>query len=175
MPLIKTVSHEEAEGQIKQVYDMMAAMAGSVPKPLQLLSVSPKIFDVNMQALQYYFQHPNLSANLLAAIRFVSATHCEYPYCIDMNKKILTNMAGMSEDQVAQLLKDPEGLDMPEKDRAMLTFVKNALKAPEDVQQEDVDKLRDLGWLDSDIFEAVNHGAFMVAGGILFNTFKMGI
>ncbi len=175
MPLLKIVSHEEAEGQIEQAYDMMASMAGSVPKPLQMLSVSPKIFDINMQALHYYFQHPTLSANLLAAIRFISATHCEYPYCIDMNKKILTQMAGMSEQQVEQLMKDPESLEMPDKDKAMLAFVKKAVQTPEDVQQPDVDKLRNLGWSDSDIFEAVNHGAFMVAGGILFNAFKMGI
>ena len=53
--------------------------------------------------------------------------------------------------------------------------MKKALEAPEDVQQEDVDKVREQGWADSDIFDAVNHGAFMVHGGIMFNVFKMGI
>ncbi len=175
MALIKTVAHEEADGSIKQVYDLMASLAGSVPKPLQLLSASPKLFDINYQALQYYMQHPTLSLQLLAAIRFISATRCEYPYCIDMNKTILTTMAGLSEQQAMTLLEDPQAVDWPEKEKAMLAFVKKALEAPEDVQQADVDKVREHGWTDTDIFDAVNHGAFMVTGGILFNVFKMGI
>lgn len=175
MALIQTVSPDQAEGPIKEVYDLMQQMAGMVPKPLQLMSASPKIFEGYMQTLKYYLAHPNLSPLLLAAIRFVSASHCEYPYCIDMNKKFLMHMGGVSEEQVDQLFKDPTTMDLPEKDQAMLALVLKAVQTPEDVQQDDIDKLHKLGWSDTDIFDAVIHGANMVAAGIAFNAFKMGI
>jgi alkylhydroperoxidase family enzyme len=175
MALIKTVSPEEAQGPIKEAYDMVQNMAGMVPKPLQLMSASPKIFEGYMKTLQYFLTHPNLSPVLLAGIRFVSASHCEYPYCIDFNKKALINIGGVSEEQAEKLLKDPINADLPEKDRAMLALVLKAVQTPEDVQQDDIDKVRNLGWSDSDIFDAVFHGASMVAAGIAFNAFKMGI
>jgi alkylhydroperoxidase family enzyme len=175
MALIKTVGPDEAEGAIKEVYDMMKEMAGMVPKPLQLMSASPKIFEGYVRTLQYYLAHPSLSPLLLACIRFVSASHCEYPYCIDLNKKFLTKMGGLSEEQVQQLFEDPTAVELPDKDRAMLSLVLKAIRTPEDVQQADVDRLRELGWSDSDIFDGVFHGASMVAAGIAFNAFKMGI
>jgi alkylhydroperoxidase family enzyme len=175
MALIKTAGPDEGEGTIKEAYDMMKAMAGGVPKPLQLMSASPGFFDLGFKSLQYYLKHPSLNPMLLAAIRFVSATHCEYPYCIEMNKKILIKMGGLSEEQAQKLVADPAGADLPEKDQAMLGLVTKAIQTPEDVQQPDVDKVRELGWSDADIFDAVMHGAQMVATGIAFNAFKMGI
>ena len=175
MSLIKTVIPEEAEGQIKEVYDQMLKIAGMVPKPLQLMSASPKIFDIGTQSTQYYMQHPTLNPVLLACIRFVSATHCEYPYCIDMNQKMLMVMGGLNEEQVQQLISEPTSIELPDKDKAMLLFVIKAIQTPEDIQKEDLDTVRNMGWSDQDIFEAANHGAFMVAGGLLFNIFKMGI
>jgi alkylhydroperoxidase family enzyme len=175
MALIKTVKPGEAEGPIKEAYDMMQNLAGMVPKPLQMMSASPKIFEGYMKTLQYFLAHPTLNPVLLASIRFVSASHCEYPYCIDLNKKFLINLGGVSEEQADKLLKDPTSAGLPEKDQAMLTLVVKAVQSPEDVQQDDIDKVRNLGWSDSDIFDAVFHGANMVAAGIAFNAFKMGI
>ncbi len=175
MALIQTIDPDVAEGLVKQFYDTMKKLVGMVPKPLQMYSASPRLFEINTQILQYYMSHPNLNPVLMACIRFVSATHCEYPYCIDMNKKILTQMVGLSEQQVQQLLEDPKSVDLPEKDKAMLDFVIKSIRTPEEVQQNDVDELRRLGWLDTDIYDAVSHGTMMVASGILFNAFKMGV
>ena len=40
----------------------------------------------------------------------------------------------------------------------MPLFVLKAVKTPEAVQQNDIDGLRELGWNDKDIFDAVAHG-----------------
>jgi alkylhydroperoxidase family enzyme len=175
MPLIKTIAPEEAQGTIKEMYDGVKAMAGFVPKPLQLMSASPGLFEVNAGFLKYFGNHPTLNPMLLACIRFAAATHCEHPYCIDLNRKILTSFVGLSDAQVKQLLEDPASVDLPEKDRALLAFVFKAIRTPEDVQQPDVDEVRGHGWTDTDIYDAVAHGTMMVAGGIAFSAFKMGI
>ena len=175
MPLLKTVSEEEATGTIKEMYTMMKGMAGFVPKPMQMYSVSPGMFEMQKKSIEYFMGHPNLSPILLAAIRYVGARTSEFPYCLDLNGDILMKMAGLSEEQLKALADDPGSITLPDRDKAMLAFVHKALTAPEDVAAEDVQKLRDMGWTDLDIFDASSHGAHMVAGGILFNTFKMGI
>jgi alkylhydroperoxidase family enzyme len=175
MALIKTVDPDEAQGVIKEVYDQMKALAGFVPKPLQMLSASEKVFEISTLGLKFYMTHPTLNPILLAHIRFMAATLGDFPYCIDMNKQILTTMGGLTDDQALALIGNPGSCSLPDKDKAMLVFVAKAMKTPEDVQQEDVDKLREIGWTDTDIFDAVNHGAQMNTGGLLFNVFKMGI
>lgn len=176
MALIKTVDPDQATGVIKLAFDMMKQLTGgTVPKPLLMRSASPNTFENNWQGMQYYMQHPTLSPILLACIRYATAASCEYPYCIEMNMKILTLMGGMTEAQARALIDDPGAANLNKKDEAMLGFVQKAMRTPEDVQQEDVDALRALGWSDPDMFDAVSHGAAMVSSGILFNTFKMGI
>jgi len=42
MAIIQTVSHEAAEGEIKEMYDMMLENAGIVPAPMELASASSR-------------------------------------------------------------------------------------------------------------------------------------
>ncbi|MFH1539386.1 MAG: hypothetical protein ABIH66_10540 [bacterium] len=175
MALIKTVKPEEAEGRIKEVYSMFQNTGSPVPKPMQLMSASPKLFDIFSQVVHYYLNHPTLSMPLLAHIRYLSASLCAYPYCIDFNKNILTGMLGVSEENAMSMMDDPSQATLEDKEVKMLVFVVKAVRTPEDVEPKDVEAVREAGWSDEDIFDAVNHGANMAAGGILFNAFKMGI
>jgi hypothetical protein len=43
MALIKTVSPENAEGEIKEHYSFFIQRAGFVPKPFEMMSVSPEL------------------------------------------------------------------------------------------------------------------------------------
>ncbi|MBW1793950.1 MAG: hypothetical protein JRJ38_05875 [Deltaproteobacteria bacterium] len=45
------------------------------------------------------------------------------------------------------------------------------VKTPGDVEQADVDRLRDLGWRDQDIFDAAYHGASMVSSSTVYKAF----
>ena len=52
-------------------------------------------------------------------------------------------------------------------------FVLKAVKSPESTTTEEIEALHDLGWTDSDIYDATFHGARMVAMSIVFNAFQM--
>jgi len=62
---------------------------------------------------------------------------------------------------------------LADKDKAMLLLVLKAVSTPEAVNAADLQKLRDLGWSDGDILDAVSHGARNKAADIIFNTFKI--
>lgn len=173
MALIKTVSPEEATGKVKQVYDVMLEKARAIPKPFQMMSPSPALLEIMLQTLGYYMEHPRLSFQLLTHIRLLVAQLYNYEYCVDFNAGILQMLANVTDEQLENLKSDPKQAPLNDKDKAMLLFVLKAVKAPDSVEQKDVDALHDQGWTDQDIIEATNHGADMVRHGILFKTFKM--
>ncbi|BEQ13841.1 carboxymuconolactone decarboxylase family protein [Desulfoferula mesophila] len=172
MAIIKLVPPEQAQGQVKEAYDMFAPM-GMIPAPMQMYSSSPAWMGVRTQLMGYYMQHPSLSAGLLALIRMLVAEELKYYYCISLNTGLLKTLGIADEDAAAKVLADPANPPLEAKDKAMLLFVLKAVKTPDEVCSEDTQKLRDLGWSDGDIIDATAHGASMVTDGILFKAFKM--
>jgi alkylhydroperoxidase family enzyme len=172
MALIQTVSPENAQGDAKEIYDTMQKNIGMVPAPMQLASASPWLMKIMWQSVQYYTQHPNLSFGLLSTIRYLVAQQYDYAFCTSFNKNFLM-MQGMSEDDIQKIVEDPLQAPLDDKDRAMLAFVMKAIKAPDAVAEEDMTQLRDLGWTDTDILDALTHGTNMIGSSILMKAFKM--
>lgn len=172
MALIRTVKPEEAEGKIKEAYDGFLKTAGMVPKPFQMFSVSPEMLELQGGIINYFMRHPNLRFPLLASIRFAVACEYDYSYCIKFNGDLL-QFAGLSGEQVEAIKANPANAVLDEKDKALLLFVLKALKEPENVKKDDIQSLRDMGWTDQDIFDAVTHGAGMIGPSKMFKAFRM--
>jgi alkylhydroperoxidase family enzyme len=172
MALIQFVEPDKAEGQVKEIYDTMQKNAGVIPAPLQLASASPWMLNMVWQSIRYYSRHPNLGFGLLSAIRYLVAQQCHFVFCTDFNKNML-KMQGLSDDDIQKMEKEPLQAPLDDKDRAMLAFVMKAVKTPEAVEKEDMDRLHALGWTDSDIMDALAHGTNMIGSSILMKTFKM--
>ena len=135
MALIKTVSPEQAEGKMKEAFDMFIENLGVIPKPLEMMSASPAIFELQLQRIQYYTNHPTLSFALLSHIRYLVAHNLSYKFCMDFNKLILKKQ-GLEDDDIKQIEADPTTSLLEEKESAMLAFVVNAVKAPSSVKAE---------------------------------------
>ena len=174
MAIIKTVSPETAEGETKKIYDMMLQNVGVVPSPLQMASASPGILNLSWESIKYYSQHPTLGFALLSTIRFLVAKHVNYAFCTDFNRNILKKQ-GLSNEDIDELIKDPQKAPLDDKEQAMLGFVMKAIKSPDSVEQQDMDQLHEMGWTDRDILDALVHGTNMVASSILMKTFKMDV
>jgi len=172
MALIQTVRPEKAEGEAKEIYDIMQKNIGIIPAPLELASASPWMLGMVWQSIQYYSQHPTLGFGLLSTIRYLVAQQYNYAFCINFNKKFLLKQ-GMSEDDIKKIAEDPLQAPLENKERAMLAFVMKAIKTPDAVVAEDMDQLHDLGWADNDIMDALTHGTNMIGSSILMKAFKM--
>jgi len=172
MALIQTIEPDKAEGKVKEIYDFMKENAGVTPAPMQLASASPWMLDMVWRSIQYFTRHPNLGFGLLSSIRYLVARQYDYEFCTGFNKKIL-KMQGLSDEDIEKMEKDPLQTPLDDKDRAMVSFVMKAIKSPDAVEKQDVDRLHDHGWADSDILDAMTHGTNMIASSILMKVFKM--
>ena len=172
MALIQTVSAENAEGKAKEIYDTMQKTIGLIPAPMQLASASPWMMDMMWQSVQYFSQHPNLGFGLLSSIRYLVAREYDYAFCTGFNKNFLM-MQGMSEEDIEKIVDDPLQAPLEDRERDMLAFVMKAIRTPDSVDKDDLDHLREQGWTDTDILEALTHGTNMIGSSILMKAFKM--
>lgn len=173
MPLIQTIAPEEATGELAKLYTIIETMRGSVGNNAKMFSISPELLRQQMDFIKFYMNHPTLSLPLLAAIRIMVSSGEECQFCIDYNTGMLINMAGWSFDQVAEMRNDPNAANLPEREIAMLNLAIKAIRNAHGVSANDLDTLREMGWSDSDILDAVNHATRMLATDIIFNTFKI--
>jgi len=172
MALIKTVEPDQATGQTREIYDTMLKTAGTIPAPLKMASASPWMLDMFWQSIRYYSSHPNLGFGLLSAIRYLVAQQYDYLFCTGFNKNLL-KMQGLTEEDIARMEEDPLQVPLDDRDQAMVAFVIKAVKTPEAVAAEDIDRLHELDWTDNDIMDAMAHATNMIGSSILMKTFKM--
>lgn len=172
MALILTTPQEKAEGRLAELYREVEQMFGVVPDGVKLLGVSPGILDNQIQIMGHYHGHPTLGTPLLAMIRMMVANACKSSYCTNMNRGLLER-AGLTKEQIDAALTDPGKAPLAEKEKVMLLFVLKACDDPHSATGADMDNLKNLGWTEKDIFEAVAHGARAVGTNIIFDTFRV--
>ncbi len=172
MPLIKTVDPENAEGIIKEGYSMFIKNIGMVPKPMEMMSASPALFEQNLKRIHYYSTHPTLSFALLAHIRYLSAHSLDYGFCMDFNKTVLKKQ-GVGEADFQRMEADPSKSLLEENENAMLAFVINSIKSPGSVTQKDIQTLKDMGWEERDMLDALAQGVSMIDHSIMMQVFQM--
>ena len=172
MSLLKTVPPDQAQGDVEAAYSFFIKGGLPVPKPLEMTSVSPGLIKIQKQVLDYFMNHPTLGFALLSIIRYLVAKRYNYQFCTNFNYNFL-KMQGMEDEDIEKIVSQPETAPIEDKDKAMLLFVLKALDTPDEVAREDVAALHEMGWTDSDIYDAAFHGAGMIAPSFLMKAFKM--
>ena len=172
MALINTVSPEKAEGSIKEAYEMFMKNIGMIPKPMEMMSASPALFDIQLQRIRYFSKHPTLSFPLLAHIRYLVAHNLNYSFCMDFNKHMLKKQ-GIGDEDIRKMEADPSQSLLEENESTMLAFVVKAVKNPGSVTAEDIKKLKDLGWEDRDMVDALSQGVSMIDHSIMMQAFQI--
>lgn len=172
MARITTISPENAEGIIKEGYDMFMKNIGIIPKPMEMMSASPALFETQLKRISYFSKHPTLSFALLAHIRYLVAHKLDYSFCMDFNRLVLKKL-GLTEQDIQKMEKDPSKSLLEENEKAMLVFVIKSVKAPKSVTQSDIDRLREMGWNDRDMVDALSQGVSMIDHSIMMEVFQM--
>ncbi|MEI7661132.1 MAG: hypothetical protein WCK34_02990 [Bacteroidota bacterium] len=172
MSLLKLVEQEEATGRVAEIYESMTSTMGFIPNAFKVFSPSAYVLDKQFANLGYYMRHKTLGGKLLAFIRLLVSEQEQCTYCIGMNAGILMQY-GVLPEMLEGIKVDPATAPLEENELAMLLFVLDVVKDSNAITQADVEKLRNLGWPDSDILEAAYHGASAVASDKIFNAFKI--
>jgi uncharacterized peroxidase-related enzyme len=173
MTILQTVTPETATGEVAEIYAQIKAAWGYVPTAIQAFSANPFLLRHQWEYYGNIMQHPRLTFPLTASIRMLVSQGGNCTYCIDMNAGMLINMAGWTPEQIAATRADFNDSPLSPQEKILLGLVLKATRDSNSVNVADLQAARAAGWSDSDILDAVNHGARMVAADIIINGFKV--
>ncbi len=173
--LIKTLSPQDATGEVAKVYQEMNASWKMIPNPMKLYSNNPEIMRHKWDSFKFSSNYKNIDDKLQAMIRMLVSMQHDCEYCIGFNESYLVNVFKVPASDVMAMKKNPSLAPLDEKQKALLLFVLKATKDSKSTNKEDIANLKKLGWNDGEIFFATNFAAQMVASDILLNAFKVKI
>lgn len=173
MSILDTVTPDNATGEVAEIYGQIRQAWGHVPAAIQVFSANPFLLRHQWEYYGSIMQHPTLSLPLTACIRMLVSQAGSCDYCIDMNAGMLINAAGWTPEEVAATRADFNDSPLSAPEKLLLGLVLKATRDARGVSAADLAAARGAGWSDSDILDAVNHGARMVAGDIVISGFKV--
>lgn len=157
MFIVKT----EPAVETKATLERFGQKFGNIPPHFALLAtVNPKRFELFIQEVLYLADHEHIDPDLFAFLRLYIASREGFSYCLAFNTKML-----LAKKYSSEALKSIQEnfSNLPLNDRHVLLGEK-ALKAiynAEEFSVNDVEELQGEGWTEGDIFDAIDHAAFL--------------
>jgi len=165
---IKVIEDADATDEVAEAYDYWRASSGrtKVPGVIKSLSARP---DFLKQAVDFsntiQFSEGHLSRRHKEMIGSYVSFLNSCPYCLDSHAFFL-KMQGANDQTVAGFLAgDLEKADLTYAERALMRYVKIVTEGAYRSTPDDVQKLREAGWKEEQIAEAV----YVIALFAMFN------
>ncbi|MBW3098212.1 carboxymuconolactone decarboxylase family protein [Pseudohoeflea coraliihabitans] len=146
---IKTIEPNEATGDIAKLYDAEVASMGRVMEATQCWSARPDII-VPVEALLHQIRD-GFSLDLVdfRLITFVAARHVPSSYCSHVYFKILSEM--LDRETALAVHQDYRNAGLSERRVAMLEYAEKITRNSSKISEQDIDKLRAVGFSDLNI------------------------
>jgi len=151
----------EPTTKVQAILDESREKFGIVPPHWELLAtISPKRFEIFMQEIGYLLNHQTIERDFFSFLRFYIANYENFLYCKSFNTKLLL-AKGYTKEILKLIKEDISNIPLDEKHKVL---AKKAIKAIYDADNftlEDIDILKKLSWSDADIYDAIDHAAFL--------------
>ena len=151
MPYIKVIEEEDAGSELNEVYERVKGARGKLSNILKIHSLLPKTIDTHLNLyMSIMFDKSGLKRadRELIAVVVSAANECEY--CVNHHAEALLSY-WQDEKKVVQAGRDFRSVDLSAKQIAMLEFAEKLTKSPGDMQESDIEKLRNNGFNDEEI------------------------
>ena len=150
MTFVRTISPDEAQGRIREMYEEVRQRFGYVPNWAQAFSLRPDVRDA-WNALLRSIQS-NLSVRTYELATLAAARALSSSYCCLAHGSVLADKVFDTATVSAIMRNESEGVLAP-RERAMIAFVEQVVANAALVSQEEVDGLRAHGYKDEEIFD----------------------
>jgi len=145
---------------------------GHVPSHFELFAtLNPTRFKVFIEEITYLSTHAHINPDFFTLLRYTVANDNDFKYCIKLNRELLL-AKGYTLEQLQKLEGTVKILPLDERYQALFDAVMLALYTPELFTEEVLDVLKVLEWSDADIFDAVDHGAFLFRFSKILKAYK---
>ncbi len=137
------------------------AKLGHVPPHWELFaSINPTRFKMFLEEINYLTAHSNIEKDFFAFLRYAIATDNGFDYCMRFNQQLLLSTGYTPEDLHAVEGTD-KNIPFDKKHQALFDAALTAVFEPDRFTAETIASLHRIGWSDADIFDAIDHAAFL--------------
>ncbi|PIP80146.1 MAG: peroxidase [Gammaproteobacteria bacterium CG22_combo_CG10-13_8_21_14_all_40_8] len=154
MAFIDIIPPENAEGELKEVYDQVIKSRGAVAEVLRLHSLNPKSLTTHVDLyMGIMFGKSPLKRHIreMMAVVVSKANNCYY--CQTHHGEALNNF-WKDENRVEQLKADFTQCGLTEKELGLAQYAWQLTQDPSASTQQQIDSLKALGWSDRAILDA---------------------
>lgn len=175
MAHIKLVEFEDMTPAIQEKAKPILEKMGSLGEIFKLLALDEKVyFSTDMMVQKFLLEPTTLSYDIKEAIALLISQENGCKMCVDVHKNI-AKMLGLTEERIKEILQGVESIDTDEKDKALLHFcIKASGKENYKILKEEIDALKEMGWSDVQVVEAVAITGYFNYINTLSNVFGLG-
>jgi uncharacterized peroxidase-related enzyme len=151
MTWIKTIDEADARGQLKEIYEKIKTQRGKVANIVKAHSLSPEAMKAHIDLyIPLMFGNSGLTRpeREMMAVVVSSANRCEY--CVNHHAEAL-NYYWKDDNRLQRFAQDLESVELPERQRRMLEFAVKLTLTPAEVEESDIEALRESGFSDENI------------------------
>ena len=173
MSLLQVTKVQEAQGEVKEIFNEVEKAFGAVTEGLSLWALNPEALKFQWNSIKEQMDNDVDTQKMYTLIRYIISekNHCEY--CIGLNGGMLINMYGMSEEELKEVADDFSVAKLTPKNEKLLAFALRSINEPQSIKQQDIDELHTLGLSDKEIFNLVLTASMMLVVNTLFDTFNV--
>ena len=154
------IVEQEPSREAKVRLRIVKKALGQVPPHFALYAtLHPERFKMFLEEIMYLSSHKNINPDFFAFLRYYVASHNGFSYCIRFNETLL-----LGKDYTAKQLEAivaSKNIPLDKKHQTLFNEAINALDNPKEFTAETLDSLKAIGWSDADIFDAIDHAAFL--------------
>ncbi|TVP54576.1 MAG: peroxidase [Gemmatimonadales bacterium] len=154
MSWIPMVSEEEAEGELAEVYREISGRRGKLSNIMRVQSLAPRAMKIHLDLyVELMFSRPGLSRAEREMIAVVVSVANDCTYCT-LHHEAALHAWWKDADRVRRLRNDPDGVELSDRERALVEYAQELTRAPAEVDSGAIDRLREVGLADDEILQA---------------------
>ena len=175
MAHIQLPEFEEMSPSIQDKARPILEKTGQLGEIFKLIAIDEKIYNAtDMMVQSYLLDETTLSYDVKEAIALLISKENGCKMCIDVHKNI-AKMLGLSEQRIEEILQGVDSIQTSEAEKALLNFcIKASKKDSYKILKEELDALKDMGYTDVQILEAVSITGYFNYINTLSNVFGLG-
>ena len=175
MAHIKLPEFEEMSPEIQKRAQPILEKTGQLGDIFKLLALDEKIYFATDGMIQkFLLDETTLSYDTKESIALLISIENGCKMCVDVHKGI-AKMLGMSEERIEEVLQGVAAITTDEKEKALLNFcIKASKKDNYKILKEEIDVLKEMGYSDVQILEAISITGYFNYINTLSNVFGLG-
>ncbi|EDZ63302.1 protein containing Alkylhydroperoxidase AhpD core/Carboxymuconolactone decarboxylase domain [Sulfurimonas gotlandica GD1] len=176
MAHIKLPEFEDMSPAIQDKARPILEKTGKLGEIFKLLAIDEKVyFATDVMIQKYLLDETSLSYDIKESIALLISVENGCKMCVDVHKGI-AKMLGLSDERIEEVLQGVDAIHTSDEEKALLNFcIKASKKDNYKVLKEDIDALKDMGYSDTQIIEAVAITGYFNYINTLSNVFALGL